>query len=86
MWTTFLSARRHAYLSRANTHTNQGRGKYKNDKLDVRFLGPVRLSYNPYFSACLFSQNSVFLSQQISQNSVLVSAKQKEPLCVIRPT
>ena len=32
----------------------------------------VRLSYNPPFSACFFSRNSVFLSQQISQNSVSV--------------
>jgi hypothetical protein len=29
--------------------------------------GPVHLSYSPYFSACFFSRNSVFLSQQISQ-------------------
>ena len=28
-------------------------------------------SYNPYFSTYLFSQNSVFLSQQISWNNVL---------------
>jgi len=32
--------------------------------------GPVRWSYNPYFSACFFSRNSVFLSQQISRNSI----------------
>jgi hypothetical protein len=32
-----------------------------------RLHRPVRLSYNPYFSACFFSQNSVFLSQQISE-------------------
>jgi len=32
--------------------------------------GPVRLSYNPSFSACFFSRNSIFLSQQISGNSV----------------
>ena len=29
-----------------------------------------RFSYNPSFSACFFSRNSVFLSQQISRNSV----------------
>jgi hypothetical protein len=29
--------------------------------------GPVRLSYNPYFSACFFSWNNIFLSQQISE-------------------
>ena len=29
-------------------------------------IGPVRLSYNPYFLACLFSRNNVFLLQQIS--------------------
>ena len=34
------------------------------------FIGHVRFSYNPYFSACFFSRNSVFLSQQISRNSV----------------
>jgi hypothetical protein len=27
----------------------------------------VHPAYNPYFSACFFSRNSVFLSQQISQ-------------------
>jgi hypothetical protein len=30
-------------------------------------LGPVHPAYNPYFSACFFNRNSVFLSQQISQ-------------------
>jgi hypothetical protein len=29
--------------------------------------GPVHPAYNPYFLACFFSRNSVFLSQQISQ-------------------
>jgi hypothetical protein len=29
--------------------------------------GSVHPACNPYFSACFFSQNSVFLSQQISQ-------------------
>ena len=33
-------------------------------------FGPVRLSDNPYFSACFFSRNSIFLSQQIHRNSV----------------
>jgi hypothetical protein len=28
---------------------------------------PVHLAYNPSFSACFFSQNSIFLLQQISQ-------------------
>ena len=32
--------------------------------------GPVRLSYNSYFSTCFFSQNSLFLSQQISRNDI----------------
>ena len=32
--------------------------------------GPVRFSYNPYFSAYFFRRNSIFLSQQISQNNV----------------
>jgi hypothetical protein len=29
--------------------------------------GPVHSAYNPSFSACFFSRNSIFLSQQISQ-------------------
>jgi hypothetical protein len=29
--------------------------------------GPVHLAYNPSFSACFFSRNSIFLSQKISQ-------------------
>ena len=33
-------------------------------------FGTVRFSSNPYFLACFFSPNSVFLSQQISRNSV----------------
>ena len=36
----------------------------------LHYYGHVRLSYNPYFSACFFSRNSIFLSQQISRNSV----------------
>ena len=32
--------------------------------------GLVRFSYNPYFSACFFSRNSIFLSQQINRNSI----------------
>ena len=34
------------------------------------YHGLIRLSYNPYFSACFFSRDSVFLSQQISRNSI----------------
>jgi hypothetical protein len=30
-------------------------------------LLPIRLSCNPYFLACFFSRNSIFLSQQISE-------------------
>jgi hypothetical protein len=30
-------------------------------------FGSVHPAYNPSFSACFFSQNSIFLSQQISQ-------------------
>ena len=43
--------------------------------------GPVRFSCNPSFSACFFSRNSVFLSQQISRNSVSAcfSAKRTRP-------
>ena len=40
------------------------------DKLCIDRYSPVRFFYNPSFSACFFSQNSVFLSQQISRNSV----------------
>jgi hypothetical protein len=29
--------------------------------------GPVHPAYNPSYSACFFSQNSIFLSQKISQ-------------------
>jgi hypothetical protein len=29
--------------------------------------GPVHLAYNSSFSACFFSRNNIFLSQQISQ-------------------
>jgi hypothetical protein len=38
---------------------------------------PVHPVYNPYFSACFFSQNSVFFSHQISQQyfSVGLSAQ-----------
>ena len=42
-------------------------------------LDLVRLCYNPYFSAYLFSWNSIFFSQQISRNIVPVvfSAKRQ---------
>jgi hypothetical protein len=38
---------------------------------------PLHPAYNPYFSACFFNQDSVFLSQQISQQcfSVGLSAQ-----------
>jgi hypothetical protein len=32
-----------------------------------RKIHPVHPAYNPYFSACFFSRNSIFLSHQISQ-------------------
>jgi hypothetical protein len=32
-----------------------------------RINGPVHLAYNPSYSACFFSRNSIFLSQKISQ-------------------
>jgi hypothetical protein len=35
--------------------------------LPSSYYGPVHSAYNPSFSACFFSQNSIFLSQQISQ-------------------
>ena len=47
--------------------------KTKNSKFILSLhliLGPVRFSYNPKFSTCFFSRNSVFLSQQISRNSI----------------
>jgi hypothetical protein len=37
--------------------------------------GHVHPAYNPSFSACFFSQNSVFLSQQISVFSAGLSAQ-----------
>jgi hypothetical protein len=33
----------------------------------TNLLGPVHPAYNMFFSACFFSWNSIFLSQQISQ-------------------
>jgi hypothetical protein len=30
-------------------------------------IGPDHQAYNPFFSPCFFSQNSIFLSRQISQ-------------------
>jgi hypothetical protein len=38
-------------------------------EMEVEHLGfgPVHPAYNPSFSACFFSRNSIFLSQQISQ-------------------
>jgi hypothetical protein len=35
--------------------------------LEAKHNEPVRPAYNPSFLACFFSQNSIFLSQQISQ-------------------
>ena len=45
--------------------------------LQFNHIGHVRFSYNPSFSVCFFSRNSVFLSQQFSWNRVFqpVSAK-----------
>jgi len=46
-------------------------------------IGPVRFSYNPYFSAC-FSVGTVFsLSQQISKILVYFSAKRTGPLLLM---
>ena len=39
-------------------------------KMTFNPKGPICSSYNPSFSACFFSQNNIFLSQQISRNSV----------------
>ena len=36
----------------------------------IYLVDHVRLSYNPYFSACFFSRNSIFLSQQIIRNNI----------------
>jgi hypothetical protein len=33
----------------------------------IKHLGHVHSAYNPSFSACFFSRNRIFLSQQISQ-------------------
>jgi hypothetical protein len=45
--------------------------------MDYCFVRPVHPAYNPSFSACFFSRNSIFLSQQISQQcfSVGLSAQ-----------
>jgi hypothetical protein len=37
--------------------------------------GPVHPAYNPYFSAYFFSQNNIFLSQQISVSSADLSTQ-----------
>jgi hypothetical protein len=37
------------------------------EKYIGRDIGPVYSAYNPSFSACFFSWNNIFLSQQISQ-------------------
>jgi hypothetical protein len=44
--------------------------------------GHVHPAYNPSFSACFFSRNSIFLSQQISQPcfSAGLSAQPNGPL------
>jgi hypothetical protein len=44
-------------------------------------MGPVHSAYNPSFSAYFFSQNSIFLSQQIRQQcfSAGLSAQQNGP-------
>jgi hypothetical protein len=43
-----------------------------NSKFSAR-LGPVYLAYNPSYSACFFSRNSIFLSKK-SANSVFQPA------------
>jgi len=50
--------------------------------IKISDFGPVRFSYNPSFSACFFSWNSVFLSQQIRRNNVSAcfSAKRMGPM------
>jgi hypothetical protein len=59
--------------------------------------GSVHLAYNPSFSACFFSRNSVFLSSQISQqcfsaglsaqpngaNVVMCTAVANSPICYL---
>jgi hypothetical protein len=42
-------------------------GGRKDGGKTVKATGPVHLAYNPSYSACFFSQNSIFLSQKISQ-------------------
>jgi hypothetical protein len=49
--------------------TTAGLGASPVDDEDIDFVaivtncyGSVQLAYNPYFSACFFSQNSVFLT------------------------
>jgi hypothetical protein len=36
--------------------------------LEVRDKGPVHLAYNPSYSACFFSRNSIVLSQKSANN------------------
>ena len=56
---------------RANTTEQRDAGSYTPINY-IGAIGPVHLSYNPYFSACFFSQNSIFLSQQISRESISI--------------
>jgi hypothetical protein len=37
------------------------------EKKTILYIGPVHLAYNPSYSVCFFSWNSIFLSQKISQ-------------------
>jgi hypothetical protein len=58
-------------------------------------MGHVHSAYNPSFSACFFSWNSIFLSQQISQQyfsaglsaqpngSMVLEARQEYLPCLI---
>jgi hypothetical protein len=46
--------------------------KWRISCMRIADIGPVHSAYNPFFSACFFSRNNIFLSQQISQRCFLV--------------
>jgi hypothetical protein len=60
-----LSVSYHAYLSKVN---NRVKCLTICQVIRVKlYNNPVHPAYNPSFSTCFFSRNSIFLSQQISQ-------------------
>ena len=58
------------HLQQINTYpTTLGKTIPTEKKIQTN-MPPFGLPYNPHYSACFFSRNSIFLLQQFSQNSV----------------